>query len=152
GAIVGMISDTVNALFTTSAPGSVSLSMGAVMAALAAGTSVAFFSALIPARETARVAPAEATRREAREYATRLRAGRDLTLAVAAAAIAIVLCRFGPIGGRPVLGYLSTFFAVAATALVAPSFVTASIRALRGTLKRIGGAAGLIAGRSLAAS
>ena len=57
-AIVGMISDTVNALFTTSAPGAVGLSMETVVVSVMTGTGVAFFSALIPAREAARVAPA----------------------------------------------------------------------------------------------
>ena len=39
--------------------------------------------------------------------------------------IAYVLCQFGPIDGRPVLGYIATLFAVGAAALVAPAFVTA---------------------------
>ncbi|MDQ1474243.1 MAG: putative transport system permease protein [Bryobacterales bacterium] len=151
-AILGMISDTVNALFTTSAPGAVELSAGTVVIAICTGTGVAFFSALIPAREAARVAPAEAMRRESREHETRLRVGRDLTLAVAAALAAVVLCQFGPIGGRPVLGYVATLCAVVATALVSPAFVTGVIGALRGTLKKVAGAAGLIAGRSLVTS
>ncbi len=70
GAIVGMISDTVNALFTTSAPGAVELPVSSVLVALATGTTVAFVSALFPALEAARVAPAEAMRRDAREHET----------------------------------------------------------------------------------
>ncbi|HEX4133023.1 MAG TPA: FtsX-like permease family protein [Bryobacteraceae bacterium] len=151
-ALLGMISDTVNALFTTSTPGPISLSPLSVLAALLTGTAVAFFSALIPAREAARVAPAEAMRRAIVEYETRLHVRRDLLMAAVVAAIAAVLCRFGPIDGRPVLGYAATLFAVAATALVAPAFVTGIVFVLRTTLKRIGGAAGLIAGRSLVAS
>jgi putative ABC transport system permease protein len=150
--LLGMISDTVNALFTTSTPGPISLSPLSVLAALLTGTAVAFFSALIPAREAARVAPAEAMRRAIVEHETRLHVRRDLLMATVVAAIAAVLCRFGPIDGRPVLGYAATLFAVAATALVAPAFVTGIIFVLRTTLKRIGGAAGLIAGRSLVAS
>jgi putative ABC transport system permease protein len=151
-AILGMISDTVNALFTTSAPGAVALSPESVITALITGTGVAFLSALIPAREAARVAPAEAMRREAREHEARLHVGRDVTLAAVAALAAVVLCQFGPIAGRPVLGYVATLCAVVATALVSPAFVTGVIGALCGTLRKVAGAAGLIAGRSLVTS
>ncbi|HEX4275531.1 MAG TPA: FtsX-like permease family protein [Bryobacteraceae bacterium] len=151
-ALIGMISDTVNALFTTSAPGTIALSPVSILGALLTGTAVAFFSALIPAREAARVAPAEAMRRAIVEHETRLHARRDLGIAGIAAAIAAILCRFGPIGGRPVAGYIATLFAVAATALVAPAFVVGVVHALRGTLKRFAGVEGFIAARSLVAS
>jgi putative ABC transport system permease protein len=152
GGIVGMIAETVNALFTTSTPGAVALSAGSTLGGIVTGTAVAFFSALIPAREAARVAPAEAMQREAREHHKRLNIRRDLTLASIASLTAATLCRFGPIDGRPVLGYVATLFAVGAAALASPAFVLAVVRLLRSTLKRMGGAAGLIAGRSLTAS
>ncbi len=151
-ALVGMISDTVNALFTTSTPGAIAISPMSMAGALFTGTAVAFFSALIPAREAARIAPAEAMRQAVVEHRTRIHAGRDLAIAAAAAVGAVVLCQFGPVDGRPLPGYLATLFAVAAAALVAPPFVTAIIRSLRAILKGVGGAAGLIAGRSLVAS
>ena len=91
-------------------------------------------------------------RRSVVEHETRLHIRRDLIVAAIAAAIALILCQFGPIDGRPVLGYAATLFAVAATAMAAPAFVTGVIRTLRGALKQFGGAAGLIAGRSLVAS
>jgi len=147
-----MISGTVNALFTTSAPGPIRLSATSVVGAVLAGTGVAFVSALIPAREAARVAPAEAMQKEAREHRPRLHLKRDFAIAAGAAMVAIILSQFGPIGGRPVLGYLATLFAVAGTAMVSPAFVVGVIRLLRGPLRRLGGAAGLIAGRSLTAS
>ena len=151
-ALVGMISDTVNALFTTSTPGAISISPASTIGALFTGTAVAFFSALIPAREAARIAPAEAMRRAIVEHTTRLQVRRDLLIAAAIAIAAAILCQFGPIDGRPVLGYVATLFAVASAAMVAPAFVTGVIGALRGTLKRFGGAEGLIAGRSLVTS
>lgn len=150
--IVGMISDTVNSIFVTSAPGAVAVSWASVLAAVATGTSVAVFSALIPAREAARVAPAEAMRREAREHEARLNVRRDLMVAAVAAIAACVLSQFGPIDGRPVLGYAATLCAVLAAAMLSPAFVGTVIRVLRKPLSRIPGAAGLIAGRSLAAS
>jgi putative ABC transport system permease protein len=151
-ALVGMISDTVNALFTTSTPGAIAISPASMIGALVTGTSVAFLSALIPAREAARIAPAEAMRRAIVEHTTRLHVRRDLLIAAAIAIVAAVLCQFPPIDGRPVLGYIATLCAVASAAMIAPAFVTGVIRVLRGTLKRFGGAEGLIAGRSLVTS
>ncbi len=151
-AIAGMISDTVTSIFITSAPGVVAITWLSAATAIGAGTAVAVISALIPAREAARVAPAEAMRREAREHEARLHVRRDLIVAGIAAIVAVVLSQFGPVGGRPVLGYLATLFAVAAAAMISPAFVSAVIHLLRGGLRRIPGAAGLIAGRSLAAS
>jgi putative ABC transport system permease protein len=150
--LVGMLSRTVNALFTTSAPGEVTVSMLVVAAALGIGTFIAVVSALLPAVEASRVPPAEAMRRAQREYEVRLHASRNLTIAAALAAIAVVFCRFGPVGGRPLFGYLATFLSIAALALIAPAFIAFAIRILRIPLKRLGGAAGIVAGRSLVAS
>ena len=150
--MVGMISDTVNSIFITSAPAAVAISWISAAAAIGTGTAVAMVAALIPAREAARVAPAEAMRREAREHEARLHVRRDLVVAAIAAAAAVVLSQFGPIGGRPVLGYVATLFAVGAAAMISPAFVGGVIHLLRGVLRRIPGAAGLIAGRSLSAS
>jgi putative ABC transport system permease protein len=150
--IVGMISDTVNALFTTSAPGAIALPLSSILTALATGTSVALASAFFPAREASRVAPAEAMRREAREHETRLNVRRDLAISALLAGTAALLCLAGPIDGRPVFGYVATLTAIAAAAMLSPAFVTGVIRLCRGSLRRIAGAAGLIAGRSLVAS
>ena len=150
--IVGMISDTVNALFTTSTPGALALSPLSVAAALLTGTTVAFFSALIPAREAARIAPAEAMRRAVVEHQARLHTGRDLLIAFTLALASYGLCQVGPIEGRPIAGYAATLLAVAAAAMIAPAFVSSLIGALRGFLKRFLGPEGLVAGRSLVAS
>ena len=150
--LLRMIAGTVNALFVTSTPGEISLSIGSVAVALCSGTAVAFFSALLPAREAASVAPAEAMSRAAREHDTRMHLRRDALLAIGVALVAAVLCQFGPIAGRPVLGYIATLLSIASAALLAPAVVTGVIRSLRGVLKRFAGAEGLIASRSLTAS
>ena len=150
--MVGMISDTVNSIFVTSAPGKIITSWTSVALAVATGTAVTVISGLIPAREAARVAPADAMRREAREHEAHVHVRRDLVGAGIAAIIALVLSQFGPIGGQPILGYVATLFAVVTTALFAPAFVRFAIRHAHGVLRKIPGAAGLIAGKSLAAS
>lgn len=50
------------------------------------------------------------------------------------------------------MGYAATLLAIAAAAAISPAFVTGTIRMLRRPLKRLAGAEGLIAGRSLTAS
>jgi len=107
---------------------------------------------LLPGIEASRVPPADAMRRAQREYEVRLHASRNLTIAAALAAMAVVFCRFGPVGGRPLFGYLATFLSIAALALITPAFIALAIRILRMPLKRLGGAAGIVAGRSLVAS
>ncbi|MDE3198668.1 MAG: ABC transporter permease, partial [Acidobacteriota bacterium] len=152
GGIVGMLSDTVNALFTTSAPGEIVLEPWTVAAAIVTGTGVALISAFIPAREASQVAPSEAMRKAAREHDKQIRARRDLLLAAICALAAWALCQLGPVDGRPVFGYIATLFAVAAAALVSPAFIVGAVSLCRAPLKRIAGAAGLVAGRSLIAS
>jgi putative ABC transport system permease protein len=150
--MVGMISDTVNSIFLTSAPGKIITSWTSVALAVATGTGVTVISGLIPAREAARVAPADAMRRDAREHKAHVHVRRDLIGAGITAIVAIVLSQFGPIDGEPVLGYVATLFAVITTALLAPAFVSFTIRHTQGVLRKIPGAAGLIAGKSLVAS
>ena len=152
GGILGMISDTVNALFVTSTPGTLSMDIWMVGGALFTGTGMAVAAALIPAIEASRVAPAEAMRREAREHDSKLHSKRDLGIAAAMAVAAFALCQAGPVGGRPFGGYLATLLAVSAAAMLSPAFSTGVIRVLRVPLKRGLGASGLIAGRSLVAA
>jgi putative ABC transport system permease protein len=152
GLILGMISDTVNSLFTTSAPAPIALTGTAVATAILAGAGVALFSALIPSLEAARVAPAEAMRREAREHDTRLHSQRDLALAALLALAAYGLSQLGPVDNRPLYGYLATLCAVAAAALVSPAFVLGAIAILRTPLRLVLSAPGIVAGRSLTAA
>src|SRR6185503_14851598 len=123
-AMVDTISRTVNSIFLTSSPGKVAFAWLPALLAFAVGTAVAVISALIPAREAARVPPAEAMRRDARQHQARVHAKRDLALAVIACLLAIVLGQFGPIGGRPLTGYAAALCAVAAAALISPAFVS----------------------------
>lgn len=152
GGIVGMLSDTVNALFVTSTPGALAITPSAALSGLFGGMLVSIAAALIPAREAAGTAPAEAMRRAATEHRTRIHSRRDLAISAACALIAMVLCRLGPINGKPVAGYMATLFAVSAMALATPGVVLGIIAALRGVLKRILGPEGLVAGRSLTAA
>ncbi len=152
GGIVHMISDTVNSIFVTSAPGAVTVEWLPAAWAIFIGTAVAVVSALIPAREAARVAPAEAMRRDAHEHTARIHVKRNLALAAFFFVAALALSQLQAIDGRAVGGYIATLCAVAAAAAISPAFTSGIIRLLQVPLRRIPGAAGLIAARSLSAS
>ena len=149
GGIEGMLSDTVNALFVTSAPSPILLSKAGVIGAVVVGTVVALLSALIPAREAARVAPAEAMRQASREHEAKVHSKRDLVISGALAALAFAACFAGPVDGRPMFGYAAALLAVAAMAMACPAMIVGILRALRPALKKLSGAAGLVAERSL---
>ena len=105
---------------------------------------VAFISALAPAREAMNVAPTEAMGRGAHEHRARLRWRRDLAWAAALGALAVAVSQWN--------GYVAALAAIAAAAMAAPALVLAVTRLTRTAVRRVFGAAGVIASRSLAAS
>jgi putative ABC transport system permease protein len=150
GLSVGMIADTVNALYTTSRPAPVELTWGDIWGGLATGAVVAWAAAWGPAREAMAVAPTEAMSRGAHEHRARLRWRRSLAWAAASAALAAALSQVRPLGGYPVGAYAAALAWVAAAAFTAPALVLAAHRAMRPLLGRR--VESLLAGRSLAAS
>src|SRR5579859_1847821 len=87
-----------------------------------------------------------------REYETRVHKALDLCIALGLAAAATALAFARPIEGKPLLGYVSALFLVAASALAIPAItavlLSLSSRALGSTL----GVETLLASQSLAAS
>jgi putative ABC transport system permease protein len=150
GATVGLISGTVNALYTTSRPAAVVLTGGEAVAGMLIGLAAAFLSALSPAREAMGVAPTEAMARGAREHRGNLRWRRGLAWAGVMAALAAASSQAPPLGDNPAGGYVAALLAIAAMALAAPAAVLAANRLGRPALARQ--AATLLAGRSLTAS
>ena len=150
GGTVGLISVTVNALYTTSRPTPVALTWSESWTGIATGAAVALLSALGPAREAMRVAPTEAMSRGAHEHRARVRWRRGLAWAAVLSAAAAAASQAGPLGGFPVGGYVSAFLAIGAAAMAAPAVVLAVNRATRAVVNlRV---ESLLAGRSLAAS
>lgn len=149
---VRLLSTTVNALYVTSRPGTLSLSAGSVALALATGIGVALASAFAPAREASQVAPTEAMARGRREYAVRVARGRDALIAVALATAAALTSRAPAVGGKPLFGYLAALLLVAAAALAIPAMVMALTPLASASLQRLLGVEALLASRSLAAS
>ena len=150
GGVVGLIAETVHALYTSSRPTPVELTAGEAWAGILTGAVVAFVSALKPAREAMLVAPTEAMSRGAHEHRARLRWGRSLAWSAVFAVAAGAISQSPAWGGYPVGGYVAALFAIAAAALASPAVVLAVNRATRSVTRRR--AESLLAGRSLTAS
>jgi len=150
GAIVHLIADTVNALYTTSRPAPVELTWAEAWTGLATGVAVALVSAFAPAREAMQVAPTEAMSRGSREHRARLSWKRGLWWSAGFAAAAWAASLAAPLDGYPVGGYAAALLAVAAAATVTPALVLAVNRATRALVRRR--AETLLAARSLESS
>ena len=151
-AAVKLMGGTVNALYVTSRPGTITFTLWSAALALIVGAGVTWLSAWSPAREAAGVAPVEAMARGRRE--SEVRAAKisglwfTLILAVASAAAS----RVPPISGKPVFGYVATLLAVGAAVFAVPAFVDIAMRVSSNFLQKFLGVESLLASRSLAGS
>ena len=152
GGVVRLIAVTVNALYTTSRPSPVELTLGEAWIGILAGTAVALGAAFAPAREAMNVAPTEAMGRGAHEHRAALGWRRNLAWSVALAAAAVLASQAPPWQGAPLGGYVAALLAIGSAALAAPAAVLAVNRVTRSAVKRAFGAEGMLAGRSLAGS
>jgi putative ABC transport system permease protein len=149
---VGMLSTTVNALYVSSSPGAMALSAGSVILALVAGIGVALASALAPAREASMVPPTAAMARGRREFEVRVDRKRDALVGLVLAVLGTLAALAPPVGGKPLLGYLSALLFVASAALAAPLVVYRATSAGSIELRRLLGVEALLASRSLGGS
>lgn len=149
---VKLMAITVEALYVSSRPGSIALSLSSVVLAFAIGVGVSIISAYAPAREAAQVSPVEAMARGRREYDVRVHKGRDLLIAVLLAVAAEVASYAPPVVGKPLFGYLAAFLLIASSAFAIPAFVDGVSRISAGALQRTLGVEALLASRSLRAS
>ncbi len=136
GAIVNLIAATVNALFTTSQPGAIELTVGEAALGIAAGAIAALVSAYAPAREATRVSPTEAMSHGSHEHFARLRWRRGLAWAAVVGALAVAAAQAPPWGHFPGGGYAAAFLAIGAVALATPGLVLAANRVSRGLFHR----------------
>ena len=149
---VRMLSTTVNALYVSSRPGAMTISAGSVVLAFVAGIGVALASALAPAREASMVPPTEAMARGRREYEVRVERKRDAVIALVLAILGALAAQAPPIGGKPLMGYLSALLFVASAALLTPLVVYGATSAGSSGLRRMLGVEALLASRSLGGS
>jgi len=150
GATVQLISGTINAIFTTSRPAPVELSLGEAALGIFAGALAALAAAFGPAREAMAVQPTEAMSRGARESHARLRWRRGLAWSAMLAALGLAASQAPPLAGFPLGGYAAAFLAIGAVSLAAPAFVLGVNHATRNLFHRQVEA--MLAGKSLAGS
>jgi putative ABC transport system permease protein len=149
---VRLLATTVDALYISSRPGSLSLSPGSVVLAFVVGVGVAMVSALSPAREASLVAPTEAMARGRREFSIRVERTRDAWIGLGLALVGALASRVPAIEGKPLFGYLSAMLLIAAAALATPALVYACTAAGAAGLRRLMGVEALLAARSLGGS
>lgn len=149
---VELIGGTVNALYTSSRPAPVNLDAGMALFGMLSGVLVSLLSALDPAREATSVPPTEAMQRGAHEYHSRVRWRSRLGYACLLALGVLIAARQDPVNGAPVFGYMAAFGSIAAAAFATPAVVLAITAAARGVLRRVFGAPGILAVRSLEGS
>jgi putative ABC transport system permease protein len=147
-----LLSATVQALYVSSRPGSIELTLSSLNIALLIGIGMSVIAALSPAREAASVSPTEAMARGQREYAARIHHGRDLLMALGLAAGGIICAVRPAIDGKPLFGYLSAMLVVAASALAIPAVTLGLLTFSTRTLQKLTGVEGLLAARGLSGS
>ena len=149
---VRLLGATVDALYISSRPGSLNLSLSSVLLAFMVGLITAIASALAPAREASMVPPTEAMARGRREFVIRVERKRDAWIALALALAGALSARVPAVEGKPLFGYLSAILFIAACALAIPALVDACMSAASAMLRRLMGVEAMLAARSLAGS
>lgn len=149
---VGMVGATVEALYVSSQPGAISLTWTDAWVAIAIGVGVSLVSAFSPAWEASLVSPVEAMSRGRREHQARVHSRRDLIAAALFGAFASIASRQGPVGGKPVFGYVAALLLIAASAFAIPALVTGLTAASAGVMRAVFGVEALLATRGLAGS
>jgi putative ABC transport system permease protein len=151
-AAVKTLAATVDALYVSSRPGRLSVTVGDLCLAFTVGLGVAILSALAPAREASLVSPVEAMARAQREYTARVRKWRDLGIAVALGVASGLASQVPAVAGKPLFGYLAAVFLIGAAVFAIPILVDALAAVSSRWLKTLLGVETLLASRSLAGS
>jgi putative ABC transport system permease protein len=149
---VKLMGQTVEALYVSSQPGSISVGLNTILLALIVGLGVSIVSAYSPAREASYVPPLEAMAPGRREYTSRIHKTRDLRIALVLASVAVIAARAPALFGKPLLGYLSAFLLICASAFAMPAAADSVLALLAVSLARVLGAEAILALRSLRSS
>jgi putative ABC transport system permease protein len=149
---IRLIGNTVQLLYVSSRPAPIAFTTSTVLSGLALGIGVSVVAALAPAFEASRVPPTEAMARGRREWIARLHAKRDLAFAFVLCILAVISALQGPVGGRPLFGYLSAVLLIAATAMMIPPLLSFVSRVAGRAIEHAFGIEALFAQRGLIAS
>jgi len=150
--LVGLISATVNSLYTSSRPAAIALTWPTALSAAFTGIAVSALSALSPALEAMAVVPTEAMGRGSQETLFRTHTRRNLLLSLAFTFLGALASSQDAVGGRPLFGYAAVLLLIAGAAFAAPPLVRGGVALLSPFLRAAFSAVGLLAGRSLVTS
>ena len=151
-AAVGLTSATVSTLYIATAAAPPALAPWHIALAFAIGLPLSLLSALLPAREASQVSPTAAMRGADRlESRVRLRPSAVIVPMLVLAA-AVGLAQLGPVNGRPLFGYASSFAMIIGASLLVPGIIYVLAKLLGGVLRRVLGVEGLLAHANLAAA
>lgn len=151
-AAVGLTSATVSTLYIATAAAPPALTFALVLLAFGVGVPLSLLAAWIPSREASQVSPTAAMRGYDR-LETRVRLGAAALIAPAAVlAGAAALAQLGPVNGRPLFGYASSFATIIGASLLVPAIIYGLASVVRRPLRRLLGVEGLLAHANLAAA
>jgi putative ABC transport system permease protein len=150
--LVGLISVTVNSLYTSSSPASIELTWQTAIMAAASGLVVALGAAFGPAWEAMKVTPREAMARGSGEQRAARRTSVYLGVGMALGIGAYLAAQREPVNGSPLFGYVAVVLAIGAASLVAPALTVGIIGLTKGTIRKVLGVGGLIAVQGLGSS
>jgi putative ABC transport system permease protein len=151
-AAVALIGNTVQALYVSSQPASISLKAVSVVSAVLLGTAVSLAAALAPVFEAAHVPPVEAMARGREQYVAATQSRPRFIAAVLMFAAAAVLSFLPPIGRQPIFAYAAALLLIAGTAAAVPGIIEFTAGALQSVLRRSFGIEAVLAMRALRAS
>ncbi len=149
---VGLMGQTVQALYVSSAPGDIAIRPWTAAVATVAGLGVSVAAAWWPAREASSVLPAEAMARARRDYEIRGASAYWSQAAGVCAAVSALLCTLPAWDRVPYAGFLGAFGLILAVAMVVPKVAAVSLGAAARPLLRLLGPGAMLGSRTLAGS
>ena len=148
-AAVAITATTVNVIYIASASAPPDMNWGHVWLAALIGLPLSLLAAALPAIEASRVEPTAAMRgHDTLDMRVRLRPAM-LIAPAAVLVLAFFLAQLGPVNGRPIYGYLSSFAIVIGAGLLVPAIMYGLARVGRQILRRRLGVEGLLAHANL---
>jgi putative ABC transport system permease protein len=147
--VLDLIGRTINTLYVTSRPESVTLTPGIVAVGLLVGALLSIVSAIQPSLEAAALRPSVLIRAGLQQRITRAAMARLCVLSAIAFALAAGTSLLPPVHGIAVAGYVAVLFVVIGFSLLSPLIVTAAARIVRAPLGRAFGVVGKLAAASL---
>ncbi len=149
---LGITSATVSTLYIASAAAPPDLTWPLVALSFIIGIPLSLVAAWVPAREASGVPPTAAMRgHDQLEWRVQFR-WRALLVPAIVLTAAAVLASLGPVNGRPIFGYTSSFVTIIGASLLVPVIIYALARALGSTLRHVVGVEGVLAHANLVAA